>query len=131
MQTFQNYIGGTWHDAASGETFEDRNPARQSDLIGRFPKSGAEDVDRAVQAAHRVLQEGSQYFAEGAVITDTASTKADVMRWAGEFLPDGVHFIGGHPMAGKEHSGLEHADPDLFEGRPWLLVAANQEHDRV
>ena len=49
--TFQNYIGGQWVDAASGETFESRNPARQSDLVGRFPQSGADDVARAVEAA--------------------------------------------------------------------------------
>ena len=49
--TFQNYIGGQWVDAVSGETFESRNPARQSDLVGHFPQSGAEDVARAVAAA--------------------------------------------------------------------------------
>ena len=49
--TFQNYIGGEWRAAASGETFEDRNPARQSDLIGHFPKSSKDDVNAAVQAA--------------------------------------------------------------------------------
>ena len=49
--TFQNYIGGQWVDAASGETFESRNPARQSDLVGHFPQSGADDVARAVEAA--------------------------------------------------------------------------------
>ena len=49
--TFQNYIGGQWVDAASGDTFESRNPARQSDLVGRFPQSGADDVARAVEAA--------------------------------------------------------------------------------
>ena len=49
--TFQNYIGGQWVDAASGKTFESRNPARQSDLVGHFPQSGADDVARAVEAA--------------------------------------------------------------------------------
>ena len=49
--TFQNYIGGQWVDAASGETFESRNPARQSDVVGHFPQSGPEDVARAVEAA--------------------------------------------------------------------------------
>src|ERR671922_455959 len=49
-KTFQNYIGGEWVDAAGGETFESHNPAT-GDLIGVFPKSGPEDVDRAVEAA--------------------------------------------------------------------------------
>jgi aldehyde dehydrogenase (NAD+) len=49
-KTFQNYIGGEWVDAASGETFESHNPAT-GELIGVFPKSTTEDVDRAVEAA--------------------------------------------------------------------------------
>ena len=55
-QTFQNYIGGRWTDAQSGETFESRNPARQSDLVGHFPLSGAADVDAAVQAAKEAFE---------------------------------------------------------------------------
>ncbi len=46
----KNYIGGEWMDAASGETFESRSPA-DGQVIGIFPKSGADDVDRAVEAA--------------------------------------------------------------------------------
>ena len=49
-KTFQNYIDGDWVDAASGETFESTSPA-DGETIGVFPKSGPEDVDRAVAAA--------------------------------------------------------------------------------
>jgi alpha-ketoglutaric semialdehyde dehydrogenase len=47
----RNYIGGEWVEPATGEYFENRNPARQSDLIGLWPRSGREDVERAVKAA--------------------------------------------------------------------------------
>jgi acyl-CoA reductase-like NAD-dependent aldehyde dehydrogenase len=47
---YKNYVGGEWVDAASGETFESLNPAT-GDTLGAFPRSGADDVDRAVQAA--------------------------------------------------------------------------------
>src|SRR2546430_12818743 len=47
---FQNYIDGEWVDAASGATFESTSPA-DGETIGVFPKSGPEDVDRAVAAA--------------------------------------------------------------------------------
>ncbi len=50
-ERFQNFIGGKWSDAASAETFKDVNPARQSDVIGHFPASDEDDVDRAVAAA--------------------------------------------------------------------------------
>ena len=49
-KTFQNYIAGEWVDAASGETFESRSPAN-GDAIGVFPRSSADDVERAVAAA--------------------------------------------------------------------------------
>src|SRR5512134_2732429 len=49
--TFGNYIDGEWTPAASGRTFENRNPADTTELVGRFADSGPEDVDRAVAAA--------------------------------------------------------------------------------
>jgi aldehyde dehydrogenase (NAD+) len=55
-KTFQNYIGGEWVNSASGETFESTSPAT-GDSIGVFPKSNAEDVDRAVEAAKAAFEE--------------------------------------------------------------------------
>jgi acyl-CoA reductase-like NAD-dependent aldehyde dehydrogenase len=52
-ETYRNFIGGEWVEPASGEHFENRNPARQSDLIGLWPRSGKEDVERAVEAARK------------------------------------------------------------------------------
>jgi len=49
-RTFQNFIGGEWVDAAAGETFDSLSPAT-GERIGTFPKSGPDDVDRAVAAA--------------------------------------------------------------------------------
>jgi alpha-ketoglutaric semialdehyde dehydrogenase len=53
---FQNYIGGEWVDAVGGDTFESVSPAN-GETIGVFPKSGAEDVDRAVEAAKAAFEE--------------------------------------------------------------------------
>jgi alpha-ketoglutaric semialdehyde dehydrogenase len=55
-KTFKNYVGGEWVDAASGETFESVNPAN-GETIGVFPRSAAEDVDRAVAAAKSAYEE--------------------------------------------------------------------------
>jgi aldehyde dehydrogenase (NAD+) len=49
-EQFKNYVGGEWTDAASGETFESKVPAT-GETLGTFPRSTAEDVDRAVAAA--------------------------------------------------------------------------------
>ena len=53
------------------------------------------------------------------VVTDMASTKVRVMRWA---AAAGVDLVGGHPMCGSERSGLDAADPALFGGAPWILT---------
>lgn len=50
-ETFKNFIGGEWVEPSTGQYFENRNPARQSDLIGLWPRSGEEDVNRAAAAA--------------------------------------------------------------------------------
>ncbi|MEZ4861360.1 MAG: aldehyde dehydrogenase family protein [Caldilineaceae bacterium] len=55
MQAFKNLIGGEWVDAANGATFENRNPANYSEVIGNFPAATADDVQRAVSAAKAAL----------------------------------------------------------------------------
>jgi len=55
-EKFQNYIGGKWVDAKSGQTFEDRNPADWNEVVGVFPKSSKEDVDEAVKAAREAFK---------------------------------------------------------------------------
>jgi len=55
-QAYKNLIGGEWVDAASGETFESTSPAN-GETIGVFPRSGAEDVDRAVAVAKDAFAE--------------------------------------------------------------------------
>ncbi len=52
-----NYINGEWVPAASGKTFQNVNPADTSDVIGSFPLSGPEDVDRAVKVAEEAGRE--------------------------------------------------------------------------
>src|SRR5690348_2143222 len=50
-RTFHNFIAGEWLEPLSGEYIENRNPAHRDEIIGLFPRSGAEDVDQAVAAA--------------------------------------------------------------------------------
>jgi prephenate dehydrogenase len=58
---------------------------------------------------------------QAAVVTDTGSTKRSMLA-ASKGLPPRFTFVGGHPLAGAASGGLEHARPDLFKGRPWLLT---------
>src|SRR6202049_4026578 len=68
-----------------------------------------------------LLEQLDEYIAQPAVVTDTGSTKRAMVD-AARLLPPRFTFVGGHPLGGAAQSGLEHARPDLFAGRPWLLT---------
>lgn len=63
----------------------------------------------------------------GAIVTDAGSTKVEICRVAKESLPPAVKFIGGHPMAGSEHTGIEYARAELFNGATWALMESDDE----
>jgi prephenate dehydrogenase len=77
-----------------------------------------------VGAIYRLLQELAPILSPGTVVTDVASTKVQVIKWAEELLPKNISFVGGHPMAGREVSGIDMADATLFHGRIYCLTPA-------
>jgi cyclohexadieny/prephenate dehydrogenase len=70
------------------------------------------------------------HLAPGTIVTDVGSVKQAVLRDIGPNLPDGVHLVPGHPVAGTEHSGPENGFASLFQGR-WCILTpptgANQQ----
>jgi len=68
-----------------------------------------------------LLGELDEYVHQSAIVTDTSSTKRAIVA-AARNLPPRFTFVGGHPLGGAAKGGLEHARPDLFRGRPWLLT---------
>jgi prephenate dehydrogenase len=68
------------------------------------------------------LQEISPFLKKGAMVTDVGSAKFEIVKAAEKIMPKGVFFVGGHPMAGKEESGIEAAEAGLFENRPYILT---------
>ncbi|MGH3104694.1 MAG: aldehyde dehydrogenase family protein [Gaiellaceae bacterium] len=96
-KTFQNFIGGEWSDAAGGETFESLSPAT-GETIGTFPKSGADDVDRAVDAAKAAYEEwrvvpapkrGEVLYRFGQLLIERKDELAQLMsREMGKVLPE-------------------------------------------
>ncbi len=56
-ERYYNYINGEWIDSVTGRTFENRNPANWDEVIGVFPKSSKEDVEKAVEAAKKAQRE--------------------------------------------------------------------------
>ena len=75
-----------------------------------------------VQAVRDVFRSIAPLLGPGMVVTDTASTKAEVANWARELLPATIDFVGGHPMAGSERSGPSAATSDLFRDAIYCLT---------
>jgi prephenate dehydrogenase len=65
----------------------------------------------------------------GAFVMDVGSVKQPVLDQARDVLPDDVHFLGGHPMAGAEQGGIDHADPLLFENAVYALCPRDSDAD--
>jgi prephenate dehydrogenase len=107
----------------------------EADLISAVDGADVVIIATPALALKGILAEIGGSLREGSIVTDTASTKAIVMEWAEETLPPSVSFIGGHPMAGKETSGIEAADGDLFRGCTYCLIegrgANNEARDRI
>jgi prephenate dehydrogenase len=68
-----------------------------------------------------LVGELDEHVRQPAVVTDTGSTKRAIVE-AARHLPPRFTFVGGHPLGGAAASGLDHARPDLFKGRPWLFT---------
>ena len=75
-----------------------------------------------VMATKEVLSSIAEHLSPKCVVTDTGSTKVQVMQWAEEYLSSKISFIGGHPMAGKETSGIDEADANLFRECVYCLT---------
>jgi len=74
-----------------------------------------------------LLDELEENVRGAAIVTDTGSTKRAIVE-AARRLPPRLTFIGGHPLGGAAASGLDHARPELFKGRPWLFTPTSDKH---
>src|SRR5207245_1284194 len=107
-----------------------RNQAKKQnavDEIESYPADAARNaslvvVATPVRSIRSVFEEIAPHLTENTVVTDTGSTKAEVMRWAAEILPAGVSFVGGHPMAGKETAGAGAAEAGLFRAKIYCVM---------
>ncbi len=115
----------------------DPSPPRAADAgIERWATSAEqalEGADLAVLAAPigaiiDLLPLAARCCAAQALVTDTGSTKLEIMRAARAAFssPQGPHFVGGHPMAGSERSGAAASSPDLLRDAPYALCAGEE-----
>jgi prephenate dehydrogenase len=111
---------------AVAERARERGAITQACATPQEAVQGADLVVLAtpVLAMRALLEAIAPALQRGALVTDTASTKAQVVAWAEALLPAHAAFVGGHPMAGKERSGIEGAEAGLFEGCVYCLARA-------
>lgn len=109
---------------------ETRQTAREIGLVDEVAETAIEAVAGAdlivlavpVGAMGDVAAEIAPHLAPGAILTDVGSVKQSVIDAVGPHVPEGVHFIPGHPLAGTEHSGPRSGFATLFRNRWWLLT---------
>ena len=97
------------------------------DIIAKDYKEATSDADLIIIATPiskivEVAEHIKDYLKKGVIITDVGSAKEKIVKRVGEILPDGVFFIGGHPMAGSENEGILSATPELFRNTFYILT---------
>jgi prephenate dehydrogenase len=90
-------------------------------------KSGVEGADLIIVATpvsrvKQKIKESLQYAKKGAIIIDVNSTKDGIMRFADKNITEGIHFVGTHPMAGLDRSGVMFADAHLFDNTACIIT---------
>lgn len=120
--------------ARSAET---RETARRIGLCDRVCDTAAEAVEGAdlvvlcvpVGVMGSVARDIGPFLKDGATVSDVGSVKRAVIESVAPHLPEGVHFVPAHPLAGTEHSGPESGFAELFDDR-WCLVVPVEGSDR-
>ena len=115
-----------------------RRAADKQDAVDQVAGSPREAVDGAglvilatpPAATSELLAEIAPHLGRGAAVTDTAASKTQIGTWAQQHLPNGVSFVGGHPMAGDASAfGIENASADLFQGKSWFVTPSSTASD--
>ena len=117
-----------------GRRVENLKTAVDLQAIDRYvleAKDGVREADLVVLATpvdtyERHLKEWASYLSPGTIVTDVGSVKGSLVGQVEALLPPGVHFVGGHPIAGKEQTGVAAGSVDLYRGARCILTPTSQ-----
>src|SRR6185503_137262 len=115
-KTFSNFIAGKWAPPAAGNYFENRNPARIKDLIGRFPDSDQQDVSRAVRSASQ---------AQAAWAATPPPARGEILKRVGDILTGRKEAIA-KAMTREMGKVLTETRGDVQEGIDTAYYAASE-----
>lgn len=94
----------------------------ESQLADAVSSADVVIIATPVLAMKDIMKEIAGHLSSNTVVTDVGSTKAQVSKWAMDYLPPTVAFVGGHPMSGKETSGIDEAEAGLFKSCVYCLT---------
>jgi cyclohexadieny/prephenate dehydrogenase len=128
--------GLTGHIAVSSRTRKTLDKIQElglADSVSLDPAEAVRDADLIilcvpVRANAAVAEAIGPALKPGAIVTDVGSCKQSVIDDVRPHLPEGVHLVPGHPVAGTEHSGPESGFAELFEGR-WAILTPEADTD--
>lgn len=108
--------------AGIGRKKENLIRAKDSGIIEEYftvPIEGVKDADLILLSTPlgqfpKIVKDIRGHIKKGAIVTDVGSVKAEVIKKLEPLIPEGVSFVGGHPIAGKECSGADAASSELF-----------------
>ncbi|MCC6503585.1 MAG: prephenate dehydrogenase/arogenate dehydrogenase family protein [Deltaproteobacteria bacterium] len=113
-----------------GRGLHNLESAQRLGIIDSFTRDigeGFKDADLVVVAVPvlkiaETIRQAAPHLKPGCIVTDVGSVKGAVITEVTPLIPEGVHFVAGHPIAGTEHSGAEAAFPELYIGRKCILT---------
>lgn len=122
-----------------GRRVENLKTAVELGAIDRYvvdTKEGVREADLVVLATpvdtyDRHLKEWASCLKKGAVVTDVGSVKGTLVEQSERALPAGVHFVGAHPIAGKEKTGVAAGTDQLFKGARCILTPTKRTDPRA
>ena len=138
-------IGGSFAMAFKEAGFEDvyavdlnKESIEKAKNMGII-KDGSDNAKQFLEIADLVIiypriikdfmMENRNNFKDGAIVTDVAGIKGTLIKQLDDIIPDNIDFIFGHPMAGRENKGIDHATAECYKGANYLLIDTERNDD--
>ena len=101
------------------------------DSFAAEPASACSGADLVLLAAPvgsfvDLVKRASSALMKGTIVTDVGSVKGGLVHELESIMPPGVHFVGAHPIAGSDRSGIDFSDPDLFSGALCIITPSDR-----
>lgn len=106
------------------------------DQYSTVPVNGIRDADLILLATpvgqfEKIVRDIAQNIKKGTIVTDVGSVKAGIVKELDPLMPEGVSFVGGHPIAGKECSGISAATSDLFKDARCIVTPGSNTNNEA